>query len=150
MKNAKSLSCVTFILLICFNYQTSFSQDLALSNFLKPLSKSYAVSNNIVVRNAILEDGKYTYTFKEKNILVEIKDGYYYEYHPNNEYIKAEIDWITEYKYNLIIVDIEKKGVPLKVGSKLTSEITKIKGDEFFYTSILNNKKGSGSFKKVK
>ncbi|ARV15641.1 hypothetical protein [Polaribacter sp. SA4-12] len=150
MKNASPLKCVAFLLLISFNFQTSFSQDLALSNFLKPLSKSYAISNNIVVKNAVLEDGNYTYIFKEKNISVEIKDGYYYEYHPNKEYIKAKIDWVTEYKYNLVIVDIEKRASPLKIGSKLTAEITKIEGDEYFYTSVLNNKKGSGSFKKVK
>ena len=150
MKNASPLACIAFLLLISFNQQTSFSQDLALSDFLKPFSKSYAISNNIVVNNAILEDGKYTYTFKKNNISVEIKDGYYYEYHPEKEYIKAKIDWLTEYKYNLIIVDIQKKGIPLKIGSKLTAEIVKIKGDEYFYTSLLNNKEGSGSFKKVK
>ena len=150
MKNASPLKCITFLLFISFNFQTSFSQDLALSNFLKPLTKSYAISNNIVVKNAVLEDGNYTYNFKEKNISVEIKDGYYYEYHSNKEYIKAKIDWVTEYKYNLVIVDIEKRATPLKIGSKLTAEITKIEGDEYFYASVLNNKKGSGSFKKVK
>ena len=150
MKNTNPLMCATFLLLITFNYQTTFSQDLAYSNFLKPFAKSFVKSNDIVIANAILEDGNYTYVYKEKVVSVEIKDGYYYEYYPKKEYIKAKIDWITEYKYKLIIVDIEKKGTPFKIGNELTAEIVKIKGNEYFYSSFLNNKIGKGSFKKVK
>ena len=150
MKNTNALKSVVFLLLIFFNSQTSFSQDLAYSVVLKPYSKMYTMSNDVVIKNAILEDGKYTYKFKEKDILVEIKDGFYYEYHPKKEFIKAKIDWITEYEYKLTIVDIEKRGVPFKVGNELTAEITKVKGREFFYTSRFNNKTGKGSFKKVK
>ncbi|WP_298882852.1 hypothetical protein [uncultured Polaribacter sp.] len=150
MKSTNTLRSVIFLLFISFNFQTSFSQDLAQSIYLKPVSKMYSISNNIVVNNAILEDGKYTYKFRENDILIEIKNGIYYEYHPKNEFIKAKIDWISEYEYKLIIVDIERRGVPFKVGDELTAEIVKIKGDEYFYTSRFNNKTGKGSFKKVK
>lgn len=150
MKNASPLKCVTFLLLISFNFQTSFSQDKIRGNMISSYTKMYTLAKNVVVENPILTDGKYTYTFNKKEVLIEIKDGYYYEYHPEKEYIKAVINWNSEYKYKLVIVDIEKKGVPLKIGSELTAEITKIEGDEYFYTSLLNNKKGSGSFKKVK
>ncbi len=149
MKNANALKSVVFLLLISLSTQTTFSQDLAQSIVLKPYSKMYAMSNHVVIKNAILEDGKYTYKFKERDILVEIKDGFYYEYHPKKEFIKAKIDWITEYEYKLTIVDIEKKGVPFKIGSKLVAEITRIKGQEYFYVSHFNNKTGKGSFKKV-
>ncbi|WP_157663331.1 hypothetical protein [Polaribacter sp. SA4-12] len=115
----------------------------------KPSSKSHSMFNKVIVERGILNDGKYTYEFKGKKVLVEIKDGYYYEYHPEKEYIKAKIDWLTEYRYKLTIVDLQKRGVPLKIGSKLTSIIVKIEGDEYFYTSILNKKTGKGSFKKV-
>lgn len=110
----------------------------------------YSVSNNIVIKNAVLEDGMYTYKFRKDDILVEIKDGIYYEYHPKNEFIKAKIDWISEYEYKLIIIDIERRGVPFKVGDKLTAEIVKIKNNEYFYTSRFNDKTGKGSFKKIK
>ncbi|KGL62259.1 hypothetical protein [Polaribacter sp. Hel1_85] len=139
-----------FFLLIFFNYQTVFSQGIAQTIIAKPSTKSYAIYNKVVVENGILEDGKYTYDFKEKKVLVEIKDGYYYEYHSEKEYIKAKIDWLTEYKYKLTIVDLEKRGVPLKIGSKLTSRIVKVQGNEYFYSCILNNKTRIGSFKKVK
>jgi hypothetical protein len=150
MKNTTPLKCVVFLLLISFNFQTSFSQDIAQSISLKPYAKMYDLTNKIVIKNAILKDGKYTYKYKEKEILIEIKDGLYYEYHPKKEYIKAKIDWISEYEYKLIIVDMEKRGVPFKIGSELTAKITKIKGNQFFYTSQLNNKIASGSFTMVK
>ena len=150
MINTVSLRCVLLFFLFTFSFQTTFSQDLAQSTALRPFSKMYSMSNSVAIKNAVLTDGKYTYKFKNRDILVEIKDGFYYEYHPKKEYIKAKIDWLSEYEYQLIIIDMEKRGVPFTVGSKLIAKITKIKGDEYFYTSRLNNKTGNGSFKKVK
>ncbi|MEO9571798.1 MAG: hypothetical protein ABJH82_11330 [Polaribacter sp.] len=150
MTRTNSLKSAIFLLLISLNYHTSFSQDLAQSIHLKPLSKMYSISKNIVVKNAVLEDGMYTYKFRKDDILVEIKNGIYYEYHPKNEFIKAKIDWISEYEYKLIIIDIEKRGVPFKIGDQLTAEIVKIKNNEYFYTSRFNKKTGKGSFKKIK
>ncbi|KGL62256.1 hypothetical protein [Polaribacter sp. Hel1_85] len=150
MKNTNALTYVTLLLLISFNFQTTFSQDLALNNYLRPSSKSFSIHNRVIVENPVLKDGSYTYKFREKNISVEIRDGFYYEYHPKKEYIKAKIEWITEFKYKLVVVDIEKRNAPLKVGSELISQIIKIKEDEYFYTFRLNNKTGKGSFKKMK
>lgn len=150
MNNTVSLKCVLLFFLFFFSFQTTFSQDLAQSIALRPFSKMYGMSNTVAIKNAILANGKYTYKFKNRDILVEIEDGFYFEYHPKKEYIKAKIDWLSEYEYKLTIIDMEKRGVPFTVGSKLTAKITKIKGDEYFYTSRFNNKTGSGSFKKVK
>ena len=150
MKNTTSLKCVILLLLISFNFQTSFSQDKIRGNMLSSYTKMHTLDKNVAVESPILKDGKYTYQFKEKEILVEIKNGYYYEYLPEKEYIKAVINWDSEYKYKLVIVDIEKKGTPLKIGSELTAQITEIKGNQYFYTSLLNNKTLSGSFTKMK
>lgn len=150
MKDTSPLKCVLLYLLFSFSFQTLLSQDLAQSTALKPFAKMYRLSNSVVINNAILSDGKYTYKFKKRDILVEIKDGFYYEYHPNKEYIKAKIDWLSEYEYSLTIIDMEKKGVPFTVGSKLKATITKIEGNQYFYNSTFNNKTGNGSFKKLK
>lgn len=149
MKYTTRLIYIVSFLLISFNTQKTVSQGLAQNIVDRPSSKSHSMFNRTIVENGILGNGKYTYEFKNKNILVEIKDDLYYEYHPEKEYIKAKIDWLSEYKYQLTIVDIQKKGTPLKIGSKLTSRIVKIEGNEYFYTSILNKKTGKGSFKKV-
>ena len=150
MKSANALKSVVTLFLISFIFQTSFSQERVRGNMINSYSKMYTLAKSVVVENPVLKDGEYTYTYKEKQVSVEIKDGYYYEYHPEKEYIKAVIDWKSEYQYKLIIVDMEKRNVPLKVGSELTAEIVKIDGNKYFYTSRLNNKTGNGSFTKVK
>jgi hypothetical protein len=152
MKNANPLAYIAFFLLISFNYQISFSQDIASIDFSKKsLSKTNEIPKKTIVNTkTALEDGNYFYTYKKNNVLVEIKNGFYYEHYANKEYLKAKIDWVTEYKYNLIVVGLDKRGTSLKIGTKLSAEIVKIEDDEYFYTSLLNNKKYSGSFKKAK
>ena len=77
----------------------------------------------------------------------ELAENWYLE---NAYYFaRTKIDWISEYEYKLTIIDLEKKGVPFKVGSELTSKITKVEKDEYFYTSFFRNKTAKGSFKKV-
>lgn len=143
----KKTALLFFSILCVLNI--NYAQDFATSNKLKPYANKYAMSNNVAIENAVLEDGNYTYTFLNETISVEIKDGYYYEYHPNKEFIKAKIDWITEYEYRLIIVDIERRAAPFGIGSKLSAEITKVEGNNYFYTSKMKDKIASGVFKKT-
>lgn len=149
MKNPyKILGLVS--LSILFNFQISVSQERVRENMINTYSKMYTLAKSVVVESPILKDGAYTYKCKENDIFVEIKNGYYYEYHPGKEYIKAVIDWKSEYQYKLIVVELEKRNAPLKIGSELTAEIVKVEGDQYYYTSVFNNKTGNGSFKKVK
>ncbi len=145
MKHISRFIFIVSIFLIYFNAQTTFSQSMTI----KPSSKSYAMFNRVIVESGVLEDGNYTYEFKDKKVLVEIKDGYYYEYHSNREFIIAKIEWSTAINYKLTIVSLQKRGTPLKIGSILTSRIDKIEGNQYFYTSILNQKTLKGSFQKV-
>ena len=127
-----------------------FSINALVSQTSKTTSRSYSLYNKVIPEEGVLKDGKYTYKFREKTVSIEIKGDNYYEYYPNKEYIKAEIYWLTKFKYVLTVVDFQKKGFPLKVGSTLTTQILKTRGNEFFYTSTLNNKTRKGSFKKVR
>ena len=144
MKNISPLKCVVFFLVIIFSIQNSFSQAL------KASSRSYSVFNRTIPEEGILEDGKYTYDYKNKTVSVEIKGDYYFEYFPNKEYIKAKIYWFTKYQYSLTIVDLQKKNFPLKIGDKLNARISKIEEDKYYYESTLNNKKMRGSFRKIR
>ncbi|MCL7752700.1 hypothetical protein [Polaribacter sp. Z022] len=150
MKRRKQLIFITLLILISFNYQTSFSQDIAQVSYFKTDAKIYSIGNDLEVKDVVLEDGKYTYNFRKKEILIEIKDGFYYEYHPNNKYIKAKIKWLSKYEYKLVITDIELNGSSFKVGQELTSEITKIRNNQYFYNSRFKNKTYKGSFIKIK
>lgn len=146
MKN-KVLKTVVFF--ICFiSYTTGFSQDVALSTFIKPFSNYYNFSNKVVIKNAALEDGSYTYKYKRKVINVEIKNGYYYEYFRNNQYLKAKIDWLSEFTYKLTIVDVETSIYPFKKEDTLVGEIIKIEQDKFYYKTLFKGRELTGNFRK--
>lgn len=121
MKNKIHIALLLFLSLSLININNIHSQDIADSKILKPYSLIYAMSNSVVIKNAALENGRYTYKFLENDIVVDIKDNLYYEYHPNNEFVKAKIDWISEYEYKLIIIDMERMEAPFKIGTTLSA-----------------------------
>lgn len=146
----KSKVLKTVVFFVCFiNYTIGFSQDVALSTFIKPFSNYYNFSNEVVIKNAVLEDGSYTYKYKRKVINVDVKNGYYYEYFRNNQYLKAKIDWLSEFTYKLTIVDVETSIYPFKKGDALIGEIIKIEQNNFYYKTLFRGRELRGNFKKV-
>lgn len=142
LKTALSVTCLFFSSFI-------LSQDIALSNSIKPFASYYNFSNKVVIKNALLDDGMYMYEYKNRKVNVEIKEGYYYEYMHNSQYLKAKIDWISEFKYKLTIIDVETSQYPFKKGDSLTSEITSIEGNLFYYKSLFKGKIRKGNFEKL-
>ena len=142
LKTAVFFTCILFSSIV-------LSQDIALSNSIKPYANYYNFSSKVVIKNATLEDGMYMYGYKKRKVNVEIKDGYYYEYMHNNQFLKAKIDWVSEFKYKLTIVQVETDQYPFEKGDSLISEITKIEGDEYHYKSFFKGKLGRGNFVKL-
>ena len=147
MKNSV-FKTVVFTACVLFS-STILSQDIALSNSIKPYANYYNFSSKVVIKNAVLDDGMYMYEYKNRKVNVEIKEGYYYEYMHNNQFLKAKIDWVSEFKYKLTIVQVETDNYPFEKGDSLTSEIIKIEGDEYYYKSFFNGKVGKGNFIKL-
>lgn len=142
LKTAISVLCILFS-------STVLSQDIALSNSIKPFASYYNFSNKVVIKNAILDDGLYVYEYKKRKINVEIKEGYYYEYMHNSQFLKAKIDWLSEFTYKLTIVNVGTTDYPFKKGDVLISEITDINGSNFFYKSCYKGKVVKGNFIKI-
>lgn len=147
MKNTV-LKTAVFFTFVLFS-STILSQDIALSNSIKPYANYYNFSSKVVIKNAVLDEGLYVYEYKKRKINVEIKDGYYYEYMHNNQFLKAKIDWLSEFKYKLTIVKIQTEQYSFKKGDSLTSEITKIEGNEYYYKSFFEGKVVRGNFIKI-
>lgn len=147
MKNTV-LKTAVFFTFVLFS-STILSQDIVLSNSVKPYANYYNFSSKVVIKNAILDEGLYVYEYKKRKINVEIKDGYYYEYMHNNQFLKAKIDWLSEFKYKLTIVNVQTEQYPFKKGDSLTSEITKIEGNEYYYKSFFEGKVVRGYFVKI-
>lgn len=146
----KSTVFKTAIFVLCLLFSsTALTQDMALSKSIKPYANYYKFSSKVVIKNAVLDDGMYFYEYKKRKVNVEIKEGYYYEYMHNNQFLKAEIDWISEFTYKLKIISVETTQYPFKKGDTLVGKITRVEKNKFFYKSIFKGKEVKGSFEQI-
>jgi hypothetical protein len=67
----------------------------------------------------------------------------------NSQFLKAKIDWLSEFTYKLTIVNVGTTDYPFKKGDVLISEITDINGSNFFYKSCYKGKVVKGNFIKI-
>ncbi|WP_405610974.1 hypothetical protein [Polaribacter sp. Asnod1-A03] len=96
-----------------------------------------------------LQDGKYKYCTEKCDVIVEIKDNFYTELYPNNEFIKAKIKWTTKEEYKLVITEIQKNDLPFEIGTIMNTKIVRKKGNTFYYESNLEGLSWSGKFEKI-
>ncbi|MDX6745347.1 hypothetical protein SHK09_00975 [Polaribacter sp. PL03] len=148
MKNRiNALGIATLLLATTINL---YSQNIAMVHVPENATEQY--SEDFDSANIALKDGNYTYKLGSNDISISIKDGYYIENHPNNEFIKAKIDWTSADEYTLTIVEINKKDIPFRKGTMLNTKITKVRGDKYYYKSDLldsHNSSWTGKLKKI-
>lgn len=156
MKN--TIKILSLVLIAVFvNFQEVVSQEVAISIFPNLNTNrldAYNISNEsedeIKSESTILSDGTYTFDNGKKEVLVEIKNGYYTEHYANNEFIQAKIKWVSKTEYNLVITKINKKGIPFGAGTLLNTKISKVKGSKYYYESNLEGLTWTGKFNKIK
>lgn len=139
------------ILLILTPLSALNAQDVASSNNGgSNYGRDYNFSHKIIINNAVLEDGTYSFNSKKGKVIITIKDGLYLERYPNSEFIKAKINWISEYSYVLKIINFRKAGFNYKIGAEFKSEIIDIKGNTYEYqTKLANGKTYRGKLLKL-
>lgn len=138
MKNIKLL--ITLLFLISLNNFNA--QDFVKSTITTQYPTVFKASHKIVIKNAILSDGNYVFNAnKKEKVFVTIENGFYTEIYPNNEFVKAKINWVSEYAYKLKIVEVKKARFKYKVGEEFTSEITDITEEKYSYQTKLENGK---------
>ncbi|MCG1035236.1 hypothetical protein [Polaribacter sargassicola] len=126
----------------------SYAQDIAMVEIEETETEIFDSESSYTA----LQNGTYSYKLGSEEIKVSIEGGYYTEHHPNNEFIKAKINWVAADEYTLTIVDLKKDNLPFKAGTKLSTKITKVKGDKYYYESDLlgsNQSTWTGKFKKL-
>ncbi|AUC85595.1 hypothetical protein CW731_09980 [Polaribacter sp. ALD11] len=151
MKN--EIKTLGLVVLLFIGSQNIASQELA-SNSLQNTQIDRLDTFNVSEEdekevNFVLSEGKYTFDNGKKDVLVEFKDGYYTEYYTNDEFVKAKVNWISENEYNLVITEINKKGLPFVEGTTLNTRISRVKGSRYYYKSNLEGLTWSGKFIKV-
>ena len=146
MKNINKL--LGLLLIISISSHNLISQNIVMTSYETDNLKNTKTFN---AKNTALKEGLYKYKNMRSEVLVEIKDNTYTEYHPNNEFIKANINWIDKYTYVLTITALNKSSFPHSVGTELITNITKIKGKKILYEATIDNGLSwSGKFIKVK
>lgn len=150
MKSKLTILCITAVLSLCS--QKLISQNLVFISTKNLQAKAYITSEEAtknkkaITNNVVLSEGDYGFNNGNKEILVTIRDGYYTECYGNNEFIRAKLKWISKYEFNLIITEINKKGLPFLPGTLLNTKIFKVRGNKYFYKSNLEGLTWTGKF----
>ncbi|AQS94296.1 hypothetical protein BXQ17_09575 [Polaribacter sp. BM10] len=101
------------------------------------------------ITNDYMQDGTYKYCNDTCDVIVEIKNDVYTEFYPNNEFIKAKIQWINRKEYKLVITEIKKSDLPFGIGTIMKTKIVRKKGSTFYYESNLQGLSWSGKFELI-
>lgn len=141
----KNFKVIIFLLFVSFTSKF-FAQDIAYNDVKINLTKEK--KSNATFKKS-LEDGKYKYDNSRSEVIVEIKGNSYTEYYPNNEFIKAEIHWLSTDEYILIIKEIKKPNLPFKKGDVFNTKILKNRGNRYYYSSGYQDRNWTGKFLKI-
>lgn len=99
----------------------------------------------------ILKGNVFTYRNAKKEVVVVFKGDDYIEYHNNQEhFIKADIMWIGECEYYLIIRESTLPNFPFKMGTKTHIVVNKIRGKKVYYTTTLGGRSWEGRLTQAK
>ncbi|WP_298878141.1 hypothetical protein [uncultured Polaribacter sp.] len=99
----------------------------------------------------ILRDNIFTYRNAKKEVVVVFKGDDYIEYHNDQEhFIKADILWINDCEYYLIIRESTLPNFPFKMGTKTHIIVNKVRGKKVYYTTTLGGKSWEGRLTKAK
>ena len=98
----------------------------------------------------IMKQGTFTYGKKKSKVIVKIKEYTHTEYHSDGKYyMVSKIKWIDDCSYTATLVENTVPYLPIKVGTELTVNITKIKGDKISYTAGFGNRTWKGKYTKL-
>lgn len=119
--------------------------------FLMSFSTTTTSNNNSKKNCGILKNSTFTYKNGEKDVLVVFKGNKYVGYHNDKEhFIKADIEWVTDCEYYLILKESTLPSFPFKKGTKMHIIVNRVSGKKVYYTSTLRGKSWKGKFTKIK
>lgn len=99
----------------------------------------------------IMHHGTFTYGDSTNLIKVVINGNDHVEYIENGKYIiKSKLKWISDCEYNMTMTGITVPDFPFKVGDVMNVKITRVDGNEIYFTSTVQGKSFDGKFTKVK
>ena|SRR5688572_5478815 len=99
----------------------------------------------------IMRNGTFVYGNPSSEVKVVIKGDKHIEYHHEGKYIiKSRIKWLNDCEYNMTMTEITIPQFPYTVGDIMNVKITRVEGNNIFYTSTVKGNSWEGQFTKVK
>ena len=99
----------------------------------------------------IMRNGTFVYGNPSSEVKVVIKGDKHIEYHNEGKYIiKSRIKWLSDCEYDMTMTEITIPQFPYTVGDVMNVKITRVEGNNIFYTSTVKGNSWEGQFTKVK
>jgi hypothetical protein len=99
---------------------------------------------------SIMHNGRFRYTADNEEVIVTINDSSFTEsYDGGKHYVKAQLDWLSECEYNIVITKVNAPGMMYKPGDEINVKINRVEGKNVFYTATINRVSWEGKFTKL-
>lgn len=97
-----------------------------------------------------MHDGRFKYMSDNEEVIVTIADSNFMESYQNGKYfVKAQIDWLTDCEYSLIITKVNAPGMMYTPGDEINVKINRVEGRNIFYTATVKRVSWEGKFTKM-
>lgn len=98
----------------------------------------------------IMHNGRFKYMADKEEVIVTINDSNFMEsYQGGKYYIKAQLDWLSECEYNLVITKVNAPGLMYSTGDEINVKINHVEGNDVFYTATVRRVSWEGKFTKL-
>jgi hypothetical protein len=90
------------------------------------------------------------YMADKEQIMVSITDSIHTEIHGNGKYfVKSKIEWVSDCEMHMTIVKVTVPGFGYGVGDDFTVKVTKIDGNQVFYTITVKRVSWDGMYTRL-
>jgi hypothetical protein len=98
---------------------------------------------------SIMRNGKFRYMADNEEVIVTMNDSSFTETYRDGNFIKAQVEWLSECEYNIIITKVNAPGMMYKPGDEINVRINRVEGKNIYYTATINRLKWEGKFTKL-
>lgn len=98
----------------------------------------------------IMHNGRFKYMADNEEVIVTIHDSSFMEsYNDGKYFIKAQLDWLNDCEYNLVITKVNAPGTMYSTGDEVNVKINRVEGNNIFYTATVKRVSWDGKFTKL-
>jgi hypothetical protein len=99
---------------------------------------------------SIMHGGKFRYMADKEEVIVTINDSEFMESYQGGKYfIKAQLEWLSNCEYNLVITKVNAPGAMYTTGDEIDVKINHVEGNNIYYTASVKRVSWEGKFTKI-